>query len=80
MILDIVVLMETKKKGSGKKHQGVTFIYLVKLINMKKLREKCQFRYIKVGLTPKKKKKKKSIDEKILKVDMNIWGYKVNIF
>jgi exonuclease III len=74
---DVVVLTETKKKGAGSKLLG-NYIHLFSGVK--------KYERAKKGVSVLINKKWKcsiknweSIDERILKLDMNIWGYKLTI-
>ena len=77
MKMDLIFLTETKKKGTGNETLG-NYIHLFSGV------KKCE--RAKRGISILRNKKWKSsiknwefIDEGILKLDMNIWGYKLTI-
>jgi len=77
MKMDVVVLTETKKKGKGSETLGN---YIHVLIGVKK------YEWAKRGVSILINKEWKgsiknweAIDGRILKLDMNIWGYKLTI-
>jgi exonuclease III len=77
MKMDVVVLTETKKKGAGSELLG-NYIHLFSGV---KKYERAK-RGVSVLINKKWKgsiKNWESIDERILKLDMNIWGYKLTI-
>jgi len=77
MKMDVVVLTETKKKGAGSELLG-NYIHLFSGV---KKYERAK-RRVSVLINKKWKgsiKNWESIDERILKLDMNIWGYKLTI-
>ena len=77
MKMDVVDLTETKKKGTGSEALG-NYIHLFSGVN-KYERAK---RGVLISINKKWKssiKNWEAIDERILKLDMSIWGYKLTI-
>jgi len=77
MKMDVVVLTETKKKGTGSEALG-NYIHLFSGV---KKYERAR-RGVSILTNKKWKGSIKSweaIDERTLKLDMNIWGYKLTI-
>ena len=77
MKMDVVVLTETKKKGTGSETLG-NYIHLFSGV---KKYERAK-RGVLILINKKWKgsiKNWEAIDERILKLDMNIWGYKLAI-
>jgi len=77
MKMDVVVLTETKKKRAGSELLG-NYVHLFSGVK--------KYERAKTGVSVLISKKWKgsiknweSIDERILKLDMNIWGYKLKI-
>ena len=77
MTMDVVVLTETKKKGTGSNTLG-NYVHLVSRVK--------KYERAKKGVSILINKKWKgsiknweSIDERILRLGMNIWGYKLTI-
>ena len=75
--MDVVVLTETKKKGTGSETVG-NYIHLFSGV---KKYERAK-RGVSVLINKKWKgsiKNWEAVDERILKLDMNIWGYKLTV-
>jgi exonuclease III len=75
--MDILVLTETKKKGTGSETSG----NCIHLFSGVKKYERAK-RGVSILINKKWKgpiKNWEPIDERILKLDMNIWGYKLTI-